>query len=80
MSHRSAYYDPETEKSRLLASLDQTRRLCTRAAEVLPHARQPRSFALIAAVKSAIDDYAEHEMGSREYFWGRPHSAGCRRS
>ena len=25
-----------------------------------------------------IDDYAELEMGHREYFWGRPHSAGCK--
>jgi hypothetical protein len=25
---------------------------------------------------SAIDDYAEPEMGNREYFWNRPHSVG----
>jgi len=34
MSRRPAWYDPEIEKSRLLASLDQTRRLCTRAETV----------------------------------------------
>jgi len=31
---------------------------------------------LIEAIKEAIDNYAECEMGHRGYFWGRPHSAG----
>jgi hypothetical protein len=43
---------------------------------VLPHAKAPGSLVLIEAIKSAIDDYAERETGSREYFWGRPHKAG----
>jgi ABC-type dipeptide/oligopeptide/nickel transport system permease component len=25
---------------------------------------------------SGVDDYAELESGSREYFWNRPHSIG----
>ena len=44
----------------------------------MPHAKVPGSLMLIEAIKSAIDDYAECEMGHREYFWGRPHSAGCK--
>jgi hypothetical protein len=34
------------------------------------------SYALIEAIRTAIDDYAEREMGNREYFWKRPHKAG----
>jgi hypothetical protein len=30
------------------------------------------------AIKQAIDDWAECEMGHREYFWGRPPSVGCK--
>jgi hypothetical protein len=44
----------------------------------MPHAKVPGSLMLIEAIKKAIDDYAECEMGHREYFWGRPHSAGCK--
>jgi len=33
---------------------------------------------LLEAIKEAIDNYAEGEMGNRQYFWGRPHSAGCK--
>jgi hypothetical protein len=73
---RLPFYDPRNEKSRLLAALAETRHLCTRAEEVLPCARVPGSLLLIEAIKSAIDDYAEREMGHREYFWGRPHSIG----
>jgi hypothetical protein len=76
MPKRLPWYDPDTEKSRLLAALDQTRRLCTRADEVMPCAKQPGSLLLIDAIKSAIDDYAELETGHRDYFWGRPHKAG----
>ena len=44
----------------------------------MPHAKVPGS--LIEAIKKAIDDYAECEMGHREYFWGRPHKRGVFRS
>ena len=44
--------------------------------EIMPCVKQPGSYALLQAIKEAIDDYAEREMGHREYFWGRPHSAG----
>ena len=36
------------------------------------------SYALLQAIKEAIDDYGEYEMGHRKYFRGRPHSAGCK--
>ena len=42
--------------------------------------RKERSYLLLEAIKQAIGDYAECEMGHREYFWGRPLSAGCRGS
>ncbi len=48
------------------------------AEEVMPVVKQPRSYVLLQAIKEAIDDYAECEMGHRGYFWGRPHSAGCK--
>jgi hypothetical protein len=76
MNKRSPWYDPNAEKSRLLAALDQTRRLCCNSEEVMPLARKRDSYALLQKIKEAIDDYAECEMGHREFFWGRPHSAG----
>jgi hypothetical protein len=78
MNKRSPWYDPNTEKSRLLAALEQTRHLCCNSAELLACARRQGRFQLLEQIKEAIDDYAEHEMGHREYFWGRPHSAGCK--
>jgi hypothetical protein len=39
-----------------------------------------RNFLLLEAIKSAIGHDAECEMWSREYFWGRPQSAGYRSS
>jgi hypothetical protein len=50
--------------------------LYTWAEAVLPHMRVPGSCALIEAIKTAIDDYAEREIGNREFFWSRPHKAG----
>jgi hypothetical protein len=70
------WYDPETEKSRLLAALSEKRRLCCSAEQTVPRTLRPGSFMLIEAIKEAIDNYAECEMGHRGYFWGRPHSAG----
>ena len=76
MPDQSPWYDPDTAPSQWLAALYRVRRVCTRVEAVLPHARVPGSLVLIDAIKSAIDDYAEREMGHREYFWGRPHKAG----
>jgi hypothetical protein len=42
----------------------------------LPHMRVPGSAALIEAIKTATDDYAERETGNREFSWNRPHKAG----
>jgi hypothetical protein len=80
MPKYAPWYDPTTEKSRFLEALSRTRHLSTRAEETVPYSRQHGSVMLIAAIRSAIDDYAEHEMGHREYFWDKPHSAGCKHS
>ena len=80
MNKRSPWYDPNTEKSRLLAALEQTRHFCCMAAETLPYTRARGSYAAMEAIKQAIDDWAECEMGHRGYFWGRPPSAGCKQS
>jgi hypothetical protein len=42
--------------------LTEARLECNRAEHVLPHARQPGSLMLVETIKSAIDDWAEHEM------------------
>jgi hypothetical protein len=42
----------------------------------MPCARMPQGYAALQAIKEAINDYAELEIGHREYFWGRLHSAG----
>jgi hypothetical protein len=78
MNKRSSRYDPNTEKSRLLAALEQVWRLRNNSEEVVPCARTPRGSAALQAIKEAINDYAELEMGHREYFRGRSHSAGCK--
>ena len=78
MNKRAPWYDANAEKSRLMAALDQTRRFCCNSEELLACARKQHSYLLLQAIKEAIDDYAEHEMGHRKYFWGRPHSAGCK--
>jgi hypothetical protein len=70
------WYDPEAEKSRLLSALSDVRRLACSAEQTVPLTLRPGSFMLLQAICDAIDDYAECEMGSREYFWGRPHSIG----
>jgi hypothetical protein len=70
------WYDPKTDPSEFMAALWRVRHLCTRAEAVLLRTRQPGSIILIEAIMSAIDDYAEREMGNREYFWNRPHRAG----
>lgn len=70
------WFDRDTETSPFLMALAEARRECTRAESVLPHARKRGSLQMIQSIMSAIDDYAECEMGHREYFLSRPHSAG----
>lgn len=74
------WYNEKIDPSRLLAAMDELRHLCTNANEVMPHARRPGSLMHIDAIKKAIDDWAESETGHREFFWGKPHSAGCKHS
>jgi hypothetical protein len=69
-------YDPDTNPSQFLDALCRVRHLCTRVQAVLPHMRVPGSAALIEAIKTATDDYAERETGNREFSWNRPHKAG----
>jgi hypothetical protein len=78
MNKRSPWYDPTVVKSPLLAALDRTRYLICNSEELLACARKQRIYALLEAIKEVIDEYAECEMEHREYFWGRPHSAGCK--
>jgi hypothetical protein len=78
VNKRSPWYDPSTKKLRLLAALEQVWPLSNNAEEVVPCARTPQGYAALQKIKEAIDDYAELEMGHREYFGGRPHSAGCK--
>ena len=68
MNTHSPWYDPNIEKSRLLA-VEQTRRFCCMSEEIMPCVKQPGSYALLQvikpqAIKEAIDDYAEREMGT----------------
>jgi hypothetical protein len=76
MPPRPSWYDPETETSPFLTALAEARLECNRAEHVLPYARQPGSLTLIEAIKSAIDDWAEREMGARDFFYGHNHSIG----
>jgi hypothetical protein len=70
------HYDPAIDKSPFMAALDDVRRMCTRAELTRDRATAPGSYMMIDCIRRAIDDFAERETGSREYFWGRPHSAG----
>jgi hypothetical protein len=36
----------------------------------------PGSYAPVQVIKTAIDDYAEHKTGNREFFWNGPPKAG----
>jgi hypothetical protein len=78
MPKRPSWYDPETQTSPLLTAMAELRRACNRAEWTLPHTKAPGSLMLIEAIKAAIDDWAECEMGARDFFYGRGHSAGCK--
>ena len=73
---RAWYYDAETETSPLLAAMAELRLVCTRAQYAVPYMTRNGSFQTIEAIKTAIDDFAENEIGHREFFWHKPHSAG----
>jgi hypothetical protein len=68
------WYDRKTDPSQFMAALWHVRHLCTRAEKV--HMTVPGSAALVQAIMTAIDDYAERETGNREYFWNR-HQSIC---
>jgi hypothetical protein len=52
------------------------RHLCTRAEATVPHIRVLGSALLVDAIKSAIDDYAEREMGASRIFLGQAAQGG----
>jgi hypothetical protein len=70
------YYDPSTQTSPLLAAIAELRLVCTKARYTVPYMKEWGSFQRIEAIKTAIDDFAECEMGHREFFWNKPHKAG----
>ena len=78
MNKRSPWYDPNTEKSRLLAALYEVRHHITRSKELLACAKSQRGYILLQLIRATIDDYAECEIGHREFFLDKPHSAGCK--
>lgn len=76
MNKRPSWYDPESETNPFLTALAEARRACNQAEFVMPYAKVPGSLLLIDSIKSAIDDWAECEMGARDYFYGRGHRIG----
>ena len=50
--------------------------VCWQAEFSLPYTMVPGSTILVDAIRSAIDDWAEREMGARDLFYGRGHSIG----
>ena len=81
MHKRPSWYDPAVETNPFLTALAEARRACNQAEYVMPYAKAPGSIVLVEAIKAAIDDWAECEMGTRDFFYGRGHSAGgCKRS
>ena len=78
MSRRPSWYDPSVETNPFVTALAEMRRVCNQAEHVMPYAKVPGSLALVEAIMAAIDDWAEHEMGARDFFYSRNHSAGCK--
>ena len=74
------WFDPATATTPFLTALAEVRHLSTRANYTMPVAKERGSVALIEAIRNAIDDYAECEFGHRQFFWEKPHSAGCKHS
>jgi hypothetical protein len=70
MSRKVVWYGPDVDKSK--AVLWKLRQMCPR--QVVSH--NGRSWDLVQAIQTAIDDYAELETGNREYFWNRPYRIG----
>ena len=80
MRKRPSWYDPAVETNPFVTALAEARRACYQAEFVMPCARAPGSLLLVEKIAQAIDDWAEREMGTRDFFYGRGHSAGCKHS
>jgi hypothetical protein len=78
MLKRPSWYDPEFHTSPFLTALAEMRRICCQAEFTVPYTRSPGGFASVEALKDAIDAWAEHEMGARDFFYGRGHGIGCK--
>jgi hypothetical protein len=70
MNKRPPWYDPNTEKSRLLAALEQVWRLCNNSEEVVPCARTPQGFAALQAIKEAIQRLRRARDGATRILLG----------
>ena len=70
------YYDPKTQPAPLLAAMAELRLCCTRASMTVPFIKERGSSARIEAIMQAIDDFAECEMGARQFFWAKAHGRG----
>jgi hypothetical protein len=57
-------------------AMAELRLCCTRAEFTTPFMKEVGSFQCLEAIERAIDDFAENEMGHREFFWQKPHKAG----
>jgi hypothetical protein len=64
--------------SPFLTAMAEMRHVCCQAEASVPYTRSPGGFASVEAIKDAIDDWAEHVMGARDFFYGRGHSIGCK--
>jgi hypothetical protein len=76
MPKRPSWSDPDVETSPFLTALAEARLECTRSENIVEYSKVPGSLILIEAIQSAIDDWAEREMGARDFFYGRGHSIG----
>jgi hypothetical protein len=62
------------------SALAKMRRVCRQAEWTVPYTKRPGSFEAVETIKAAIDNWAECELGARDFFYGRPHSTGCKQA
>jgi hypothetical protein len=77
MRQYDRYYDwNDPKNSELLDALARLRHLGVKNELRNPLTTQAGSREALEAIMSTIDFWAEREMGSREFFWGKPPSVG----
>jgi hypothetical protein len=71
------HYDwNDPQNSELLDALARLRHLGVKNEHRNPLTTRAGSSEALDAIMSTIDFWAEREMGSREFFWGKPPSIG----